>query len=70
VKRKVLYKINKSNYIKEGDTATVFTLNHPNCTNTRTIRTSVVEKYNRITGVFETKNTVYEPQWEGVEKWS
>lgn len=52
-------------YIKVGESAFVFPLNHPdtyNVPNGYHANTTTVVKYDETTGVFETKNTVYSPE--------
>ena len=61
MKKLVHYKNNNNVFIVEGYSALVETLDHPNCTNTKLVRTSPVVKYDEKTGEFETLNSQYKP---------
>lgn len=60
----VFYKGNENPYIVVGGRGFVFPINHPSelVSNTSWIQTSPVLSYDRLTGVFETENTIYKPQ--------
>lgn len=58
----VKYKYDLNNFIKVGESAYVFPLNHPSSlvSNTKLIQTSRVISFDENTGNFETVNTIYE----------
>lgn len=58
----VKYKYDLNNFIKVGESAYVFPLNHPSSlvSNTKLVRTSRVISFDKNTGNFETINTIYE----------
>ena len=62
-KQKVYYKPASSDFIRIGIVACINALTHPQFV-THRIRTSTVQSYDKETGVFETKNTVYIPASE------
>lgn len=58
----VNYDKTRSHYIREGYSALVYPLNHPdveNVSNNKEACTSAVKQYDPLTGVFETENTMY-----------
>lgn len=50
-------------YIQVGESADVVPVDHTSCLvdNGRVAYTTIVESYDPVTGVFETKNTIYKP---------
>lgn len=69
MKKTVYYEVNKENIISEGMKAYVKPVDHPNCSNKNFVLTSVVIKHNKITGDFETHNTLYRPSWVSTDQW-
>lgn len=55
----VLYDIDQSSPVTIGISAYVQPLDHPNCSNTKLVKTSKVISYNPKTKDFETENTCY-----------
>jgi hypothetical protein len=62
IKKVVQYKRSPFNLIKVGSGATVYPINHPShkVTNETLVYTSTVLAYDKVTGKFETINTIYE----------
>jgi hypothetical protein len=65
MKPTVRYMMEKHGYIRVGHSAIVTPLDHPNhlpghfVSNLESVHTSTVLKYDKDTGRFETKNTIY-----------
>lgn len=55
----VHYKYPEESFIEVGYAAFVFPVDHPNCSNTTLVKTSMVLRYDQATGEFETTNTIY-----------
>lgn len=64
MKRTVHYKLGDMSYIKAGQKARVYPVDHTSqlVSNTTLVLTSEVRVYDKTTGVFETENSVYIPQ--------
>lgn len=63
-KKTVQYNNKKEFWIKQGQSAFIFPVDHPDTervSNTAFARTSTVVSYNEVTGIFETVNTIYIP---------
>jgi hypothetical protein len=65
IKPTVHYKHNDNNYIVVGERAIIVPINHygSRVSNTTFVSTSPVVKYSSLTGVFETENTRYVPEY-------
>lgn len=55
----VHYKYPEESYIEVGQAAFIFPVDHPHCSNKSLVKTSMVLRYDRATGEFETTNTIY-----------
>lgn len=62
----VLYDAKAPFVISKGRPAQVVPINHASelVSNTTTVLTSNVLKYESLSGIFETENTIYIPRWE------
>ena len=63
LKPTVEYKFDNAGYIEVGARASVFAVNHPRL-GSQYVQTSLVVRYDKRTGVFETLNTIYVPYVE------